>query len=82
MPKKNNKHEEHVREVDNLCIKANSADISNISGGITDEEFADEFLAYPQAPESDSARFQFNFLGARLEKTVSAKNIREDVNKK
>jgi len=74
--------EKHARELDNLSLKQNSADVSNICGGITDEEFADEFLAYPQSPESDSAKFQYNFLGAHLEKAASAQNIREDMNKK
>ena len=82
MTSENNNHEKHARELDNLYLKKNSADISNICGGITDEEFAGEFLAYPKSPESDSAKFQFNFLGAQLEKAASAQKIREDMNKK
>lgn len=54
-------------------------DISNISGGITDEEFADEFLAYPADAGTSDAEFQFNFLGAELEKVNSAKNKKEEL---
>lgn len=57
------------------------ADVSNIAGGITDEEFADEFLAYPATPDTEGARFQFNFLGAELEKINDAKNVRNELKK-
>lgn len=53
--------------------------VSNITGGITDEEFADEFLAHPTAPGTNRSSFQFNFLGAELEKVSSAKNIRDEL---
>ncbi|MCL4441056.1 MAG: hypothetical protein M1609_10875 [Firmicutes bacterium] len=70
------------RTVDKRSIKHNYSKISNISGGITDEEFADEFLAYPTTPNSEGAKFQFNFLGAELEKLNTAKNVRDELGKK
>lgn len=59
----------------------NSTSVSNITGGITDEEFASEFLAQPAAPNTNQTRYQFNFLGADLEKVSSAKNIRDELKK-
>lgn len=56
-------------------------DISNVCGGITDEEFADEFLAYPATPGTDEAKYQFNFLGAQLEKINSAQNVKDELKK-
>lgn len=50
----------------------NFTNSSHVSGGITDEEFADEFLAYPAGPGTNEAKYQFNFLGAELEKIDSA----------
>lgn len=56
---------------DNDFKNRNIKNSSHVSGGITDEEFADEFLAYPADPASTEAKFQFNFLGAELEKVNS-----------
>lgn len=57
----------------------NLTTVSNITGGITDEEFADEFLKNPTVPDANRARYQFNFLGADLEKINSAKNVKEEL---
>ena len=65
----------HRKLVDNYTT------VSNITGGITDEEFADEFLAYPKSPNQNGARYQFNFLGAELEKVDSAKLVRNELKK-
>lgn len=50
---------------------------SHVSGGITDEEFADEFLAYPADPATNEPKFQFNFLGAELERINSAQKTKK-----
>lgn len=50
---------------------------SHVSGGITDEEFADEFLAYPADPGTNEAKYQFNFLGADLERINSAQQTKD-----
>lgn len=63
-------------------IKTGYRTLSNVSGGITDEEFADEFLAYPATPNTEGARYQFNFLGAELEKINSAKNVRDELKRR
>lgn len=55
--------------------------VSNITGGITDEEFASEFLANQATSNPKGAKFQFNFVGAELEKINSAKNIRDELKK-
>ena len=55
--------------------------VSNITGGITDQEFANEFLADSTASNTNRSRFQFNFVGAELEKVSSAKNIRDELKK-
>lgn len=65
--------------IENEVRRREYEDISNISGGITDEEFADEFLAYPASPGDPDASFQFNFIGAELEKINQAKNVKDEL---
>jgi len=68
-------------ERNKLDTDKDNQNISNISGGITDEEFAEDFLAYPAAPNEEGANYQFNFLGAELEKVEAARKVNDELKK-
>jgi len=68
-------------EGSDVILKDQKEFISNVCGGITDEEFSDEIINPPQPVGKDGGKFQLNFLGADLEKINSARNIKDEINR-
>lgn len=62
-------------------IYRKSTELSNITGAITDEEFASEILPHLQKTNNYQPKFQFNFLGAELEKINMSEDSLKTINR-
>ncbi|MFZ5640416.1 MAG: hypothetical protein ACOY4Q_06975 [Bacillota bacterium] len=56
--------------------------VSNVTGGFTDEEFANELVAGPELLDPDNNRtFHYNFMGATLKNISTPRKLRREIKK-
>lgn len=56
--------------------------VSNVTGGFADEEFADELVAGPVLQEPDNERtFRYNLMGATLKEIKAPRLLRRGLRK-